>query len=219
MLELSDRLAPGTLQIVRRALCSFYHWAHDPELIDTNPAASVPAVRQPEVAVRTPGPEIPDALVKACRLVRVVAIFQTLFGSGWRQGELQVLRLAHVDMTARTLLIERSKTGKTRLDVRGPVENDALWLTDEGTALKPSGFKTTVQRVSERAGIIFSAHDARRAFAVVWLAAGDSETDLMSVAGWSSVEMVKRYVWGRQSDLAISEAQRLFMVVHRDGVV
>lgn len=227
ILERSGRWAPGTKQFVRRAFRSFFSFAAEMGVIETNPAAGIKAIKQPMPSVRTPGLSERLALVNACVTTRDVAIIDGLFGTGLRRSELAGMRVGDLDVPAGTIHIPKSKSGKPRTaviderarrsfaawlderDERNP-DNDWLWLTDSSGRLQISGVRMVVRRVSDRAGVEFSSHDARRAFAVAWLAKGGSETGLMAVCGWSSPTMVARYVRERQTTLAIEEAQRLF---------
>jgi len=227
MLERSQRWAPGTRMVVRRAFRSFFAFATEAGLLDENPAAALKPIKQPMPSVRTPGQPERLALVAACSCVRDVAIIDALFGTGMRRSEIAALKVGDIDVPAATIHIPKSKSGKPRTavmderarramaawleerDRRRPA-HDACWTTDEGEQLRPSGLRMVIRRTSVRAGVEFSSHDARRAFAVAWLAQGGSETGLMAVCGWSSPSMIARYVRERQTTLAIEEARRLF---------
>jgi integrase/recombinase XerD len=63
---------------------------------------------------------------------------------------------------------------------------------------------------AERAGISgFHLHLLRHTAASRWLAAGGSEGGLMAVAGWSSRDMLDRYVRSTASERAAAEARGL----------
>lgn len=227
ILERSERWAPATRQVARRAFRSFFAFAAEAGVMEANPALALKAIKQPLSPVRTPGETERLALVAACESARDAAIIDGLFGTGMRRAELSALRVGDVDIPAGTIFIPKAKSGKPRMavmderarraiaawiderDERGP-DHDWLWLTRSTARLKPAGVRMVVRRVSVRAGVVFSSHDARRAFAVEWLARGGSETGLMAVCGWSSPSMIARYVRERQTTLAIEEARRLF---------
>jgi integrase len=144
-----------------------------------------------------------------------------------RRAELAALTIDDVDIVEGTIEIRKSKNGRPRtavmderarrataawLDERAQLSpvHEELWLNELGGVLKSSGIRMVLRRISKRSGVVFSSHDARRAFAVAWLAMGGSETGLMAVCGWSSTSMIARYVRERQTTLAVEEARRLF---------
>ena len=105
----------------------------------------------------------------------------------------------------------RTRSGSDR---RGPGGRAETHQGSNGTGtlggpLKSSGIKMVLRRLSKRSGVVFSSHDARRAFAVAWLAMGGSETGLMAVCGWSSTSMIARYVRERETTLAVEEARKV----------
>jgi integrase/recombinase XerD len=226
MMAEGKSLAPGSLGIVRRALRSFYGWAHQNGVTATNPALAVQAVRIPEPVVRTADDEVRDKLLVVCRNNRDRAIVETLFGSGMRRSEVQALEVGDVDLGERSALIRKSKTGKVRLaPLSGravtalglwladreaiTTTSPALWIGRDGSPLAAYGLRSVLIRLSRRADVAFSSHDARRAFAVGWLRAEGSEVGLMAVAGWSSTSMISRYTRGARTELALAEARRL----------
>ena len=50
----------------------------------------------------------------------------------------------------------------------------------------------------------------RRMYASRWMAAGGSETGLMTTAGWTSTAMIAHYTRDAKEANAMSEAERLF---------
>lgn len=223
----AERWCPATRMYVRRAFRSFFKFALEHEAVAVDPAQRIKAIKTPVSTVRTPSLEDRLALVRVCETVRDRAIIEMLFGTGMRRGELAALRLDDLNVAERTVQIAKSKNGKPRTAVmddrahrallewleernRNAPDHDWLWTNARGTQLKPDGLKMVARRASVRSNVKFSSHDARRAFAVEWLARGGSETGLMAVAGWSSPTMVARYIRERQSVLAIEEARRLF---------
>jgi integrase len=227
LLERSGRWAPATKMYVRRAFRSFFRFALEAGAIDEDPAAALKSIKVPTAPVRTPGQAERLTLVGACLNRRDVAIVDVLFGTGMRRAELAALTIDDVDIVEGTIEIRKSKNGRPRtavmderarrataawLDERAQLSpvHEELWLNELGGVLKSSGIRMVLRRISKRSGVVFSSHDARRAFAVAWLAMGGSETGLMAVCGWSSTSMIARYVRERQTTLAVEEARRLF---------
>ena len=62
----------------------------------------------------------------------------------------------------------------------------------------------------DRVGIAdFHPHRLRHSYADRWLRAGGSEDALLAIAGWSGVDMMRRYAAARASERAIDEARRI----------
>ena len=86
----------------------------------------------------------------------------------------------------------------------------ALWLGDRGKNLEYYGLRNALQYRAELAGLKgFHLHLLRHTAASRWLAAGGSEGGLMSVAGWSTRDMIDRYTRSTAAERAADEARRL----------
>lgn len=86
----------------------------------------------------------------------------------------------------------------------------ALWVGKRG-AMTGSGVYQVVRDRAREAGLeerVF-AHVFRSTFADAWLSADGSETDLMTLAGWESMTMLRRYVRRRQMERARAAHVRL----------
>ncbi len=107
--------------------------------------------------------------------------------------------------TARALdryLWMRRKAG---LPAEGP-----LWISQRRKRLSYAGLYSTLRKRAEAAGIPdFHPHRLRHTAASRWLTRGGSEGGLMAVAGWTSREMLDRYVQDTAAERAAEEARRL----------
>ncbi len=72
-----------------------------------------------------------------------------------------------------------------------------------------AGLHSALTRRAERAGFTMHPHMLRATGAIRWRAAGGSVPGLLTVAGWSSIEMAARYVRAAENRLAVDEAHRL----------
>jgi site-specific recombinase XerD len=174
------------------------------------------------------------ALIKVCngnrlRDRRDEAIVRLLAETGMRGGELIALELGDVDLTRGLAYIRRGKGGKGRIVPFGPqtaraldryirlrrghsaADSQALWLgARTRQPLGSHGLRVTLLERAEMAGITgFHPHVLRHTAASRWLSKGGTEGGLMSVAGWSSREMLDRYARVTASERAAAEARSL----------
>jgi site-specific recombinase XerD len=174
------------------------------------------------------------ALFKACdgsslRDRRDEAMVRLLAETGMRAGELIALEMDDVDLMRGLVVIRRGKGGKGRIAPFGPQtaraldrylrvrrshpggHSKALWLgARTHQPLGSHGLRVTLAARAEKAGIAgFHPHVLRHTFAGRWMAARGSEGGLMSVAGWSSRDMLSRYGTATASQRAADEARAL----------
>ena len=173
-------------------------------------------------------------LFKACegkslRDRRDEAIVRLMAETGMRAGELIALELDDIDPVRGLVVIRRGKGGKGRIAPFGPqtakaldryirlrrghpgAHSKALWLgARTHQPLGGHGLRVTLPERAEIAGIKgFHPHVLRHTFAGRWMAAQGTEGGLMSVAGWSSRDMLDRYARATASQRAADEARRL----------
>lgn len=167
---------------------------------------------------------------KAFVNVRDEAIMRIMFETGLRAGEVIGLTVEDVHWTADppfvTVTKSKARRGRNapfspqaaqavgaylRARRRRPnASSPAMWLGARGTALVYPGLYDALTRRAEEAGVAgFHPHRMRHTAAHRWLAAGGSESGLMSVAGWSRADMMTRYTRGRAEARAADEAARL----------
>lgn len=174
------------------------------------------------------------ALIKACAGTRLTdrrdeAIVRFMFETGVRAGEVLALGVGDIDLKAGTAVIRRGKGGKGRIVPFGPeaglaidrylrrarslhprASTPALWLGQGSGGFGYDALNRALKRRAEIAGIPnFHPHRMRHTAAHRWLAAGGSEGGLMTVAGWSSPDMLMRYTAARATDRANAEAKGL----------
>jgi site-specific recombinase XerD len=173
-----------------------------------------------------------QALIKACRGQTLVArrdeaIVRLMAETGMRRGEVLALQVSDVDLTKGLAVIRRGKGFKGRVVPFGPQTGTAidryvrmrnragfgdgpLWVGGTTRTLGNSGLAKAIKRRANVAGIDgFHLHLMRHTAATRWLRAGGSEQGLMSVAGWSTREMLDRYTGASAAERAAAEARGL----------
>ena len=229
---IASHSSPFRANYAWRSLRSFYGWLAEEEDI-VSPMAKVKAPKVPLTDVTVATEEDITRLLRACSPfktfanARDAAMISLLWATGLRRSELAQLRLDDVDLEARTVLVRRSKNGRSRwvpFDDRATQhlirylgkretktvveESDALWIGKGGGALSSDGVRLMIQRRRITAGVDVSAHAFRRGLAARALRQGVSQASLMVIAGWETPSMCNRYVRSVAADLAMAEYRR-----------
>jgi site-specific recombinase XerD len=212
--------APATVSVYYRSLQPFWRWAIEEGFLRESPMGNMRPPIVPEQPVPVLSLEALRALLRTCEGSRFedrrdAAIIRVLVDTGIRRGELAGLRLSDVTIDAKAgggvadVLGKgrRWRTvpfgAKTAIALRRYLRDrerhakapgtDALWLGFRGP-LSGDGIMQMLQRRGEQAGIgPVHPHQLRHTFAHRWQAAGESESDLMRLAGWRSPAMLRRY--------------------------
>jgi len=172
-------------------------------------------------------------LIKACagpkaNDKRDEAVIRLMAESAARAGEVAAMRLSDVQVAQGVAVIRRGKGGKGRLVPFSPytaraldrylrarrthplADTDALWLGQNGQTFTYYALWWSLRERARRAGIEgMHPHRLRHTGADRWLAKGGTEGGLMTLAGWESPEMLRRYTRRRAAVRAIEEARRL----------
>lgn len=160
--------------------------------------------------------------------VRDRAIIRFMTETAARASEVIHMEKPDVNLAAGVGIIRRGKGGAgrvvpfspqcgaaiddyLRLRKRHPLAaTPPLWLGGRGRGLAYDGLYAALQRRGEAAGMPdMHPHRLRHTGAVRWLKKGGSPTGLMAVAGWTSLDMLRRYIKAAESDLAAEESRRL----------
>ncbi len=155
---------------------------------------------------------------------RDFAILQLVLQTGIRVSELANLRLAHLDLPARTLLIKHGKGDNDRvidlerkaiqalqnyLTVWGDVLDDRLFLNYKGEGITDHGVKKIVEKYRVVAGITkqVSCHSLQHTFGTYKAEQGMSAFQLQQCLGHSSIQTTAIYVrMGRTNARKVMEA-------------
>jgi site-specific recombinase XerD len=227
-----DRQGCGP-QALHKDLRQFWRWMAEEEEIP-DPSAKITRPSGKSRPVQTIAWADMQKIMAACvsektgkqgeaETARNRAVLWLLLESGLRRFEVAALKLSDIDRAARHVQVRKGKGSKSRTAVYGLGTADALrrWLkhrgredgplftTFMGCAITPSGLSQLVKRVSERSGVEVRPHMFRHTWADAMLAGGIREHDLMSLAGWSSGEMLKVYGAVRAEQRALEAARSI----------
>jgi site-specific recombinase XerD len=230
---LDDGAEPATARARQLGLRRFSAWLEEEGEVDTDPLLGLKAPKLDTKVTNSLTDDELRRLMKACggkefRDRRDEAIVRLMTETGMRAGEVIGLTIADVDLQRGLVTVHRGKGGKGRVAPFGAqtaraidrylrarrthrlADTPALWLGDRGKELAYFGLRNALQYRAELAGLKgFHLHLLRHTAASRWLAAGGSEGGLMSVAGWSTRDMIDRYTRSTAAERAADEARRL----------
>lgn len=206
---------PATVSIWYRSIQQFFKWADREAEIQPNPMSGLTA----PIVPLDPPDVIPldqiRRLLASCegtdfRNRRDLAIIRLLVDTGMRRNELTMMTTASVDLRAREVIVMgKNRRNRTlSIGVKTTAALDAylrsrrrhlhhelpdLWISHMGK-MTASGIYQVVRDRGETIGIEgLYPHQLRHTFAHEWLVNDGSETNLMSLAGWQSSQMLRRY--------------------------
>lgn len=228
-----DTRSPATAKTRWTGLTSFCRWAAEEDEITPNPMAIVKSPHVPEKPAAMITTEQLEQLIKGCdgKLFidkRDVALISMYADTGARLAELARLELDAVDLKERHALV-MGKGRKVRIlpfgvktaraldryiRIRGRqkfADSTALWLSGkDGKAITTNAIQQMFRRRGKAILEIDNLHPhmLRHLFADLWLRGDGQETDLMSLAGWKSRQMVVRYGAATQAERARANYQK-----------
>jgi len=216
ILEQLDQRSDSTARTRFAGLRVFFNW-----LVDEGELTASPMARMKPPKVAEDPPAVLSALhiqrlLKACggrnfEDRRDLAIIRLLLDTGMRRSELAGLQIADVDLDAQIATV-RGKGDRVRLCPFGAKATQALdryqraraghrhqqlpvwWLGARG-GLTGAGVYRIVKVRGRQADLprYIWPHLFRHTAASNWLEQGGQEGDLMRLAGWRSVQMMRRY--------------------------
>jgi integrase/recombinase XerD len=208
--DLSDSYINGHA----RAIKTLVRFWHKENYIPEVPSFQMPAIAKKRLHVLTASQV--KKTISACTNERDKAIILLLVDTGLRRAEICALDWGDVNISSGIIRVARGKGGKARSVVAGIKTRRALlayrrtidhedeqpvFQTKTGTRLSANGLRSTLLRISERAGVHITPHALRRTFATLSLRAGMNLIQLQAMMGHSSLEMTRNYVQMLDEDL------------------
>jgi integrase/recombinase XerD len=225
----------STANLRARALRLFSAWAADEGRIDVDELAGMKAPKPAKTVVPKLSDDELRRLIAVCSADKTLygrrdeAIVRLASEAACRADELLSMDLpGDLDLKRGIAIIRRGKGSKGRivpfgshaaraidryLHMRrkaGLPDTGPLWISQRKGRLSYPGLYSTLGKRAEAAGIAgFHPHRLRHTAASRWLRAGGSEGGLMAIAGWTSREMLDRYVSDTAAERAADESRKL----------
>ncbi len=206
----ADTTAHDHAWAIKTLLRSWHSEGYAPALITFD----MPRVAQKRLPVLTA--EEVGRVLAVCG-VRDRALVLLMVDSGLSRAEVCALNWEDVDIASGLIRVRRRKGGKARSAVIGvtsrralvayrrtlQVRSDAgpLFLARRGARFTGAGLMQVFRRLSERSGILVTAHALRRTFVVLSLRAGMDVLHLQAMLGHASLDMVQHYAQMIDDDL------------------
>jgi site-specific recombinase XerD len=228
---LLGRRSPATALAYFKGVQQFWRWCEEEGEVDHSPMARMRPPRVPQ----NPPPVLAEddvrALLRACEGQdfedrRDSAIIRLLYDTGARLSELVGMTTDSLDLDLRLLTVTGkgqrkrllpigNKTVKAidrylRVRARHPdADMPYVWLGRNGR-LGTTGVQQMLKRRTRQAGLPpVNPHRFRHTWASRWMSSGGSETDLLTLAGWRSRQMLSRYGASAATKRAIEAHRRL----------
>lgn len=220
LLNLANTRNPGGIHARFRAIRAFLNWCwQEYELNVRNP---ITRVKSPRVQTAPlPGVAIANVMkmLTACRYgrfaVRDSALLLCLLDTGARRSEFLALNWSDINLSSGDVRIRAGKGGKARTVHVGKraskalrswsriaPQSNAVWTSETGERLTPSGLREIVRRRASNVGMKPPGlHDFRRACLLGMLRNGCDAVTVSRYAGHADVRVTLRYLAQDESDL------------------
>ena len=217
-----DKLALASMQQELSAIRHFYGWLIDEQIARVNPTTGyklkrsprpLPSIADGDLLTQLLDQNTPDTSAQARLWLRDKAMFELLYGSGLRVGELVALDMADVDLSVGRVRVT-GKGNKTRLVPIGTAavtaincylpyrqlwvkgEDNALFISEKlGTRLSTRAVQQRLKVAAKRAGIAQNLypHLLRHCFASHMLSGSGDLRAVQEMLGHSDISTTQIY--------------------------
>ena len=212
---LNSNLSPQTVETIFRKTKTWFEYLVKEELLIENPYHKLKNIKLDRTVLpHLVQSEIEEIIQKISRPktvfeLRDSLIFYTALDTGLRLSEIAELKISDIDLPQ--IIIRRGKMGKGRIVCVGRTTQklfqrylihlsrvsdcpETLWISANGGRITDRGIQLIFRRMSNRLGIKIHPHKIRRTTALQYLKSKIDLHTLRQLMGWSSFEMVQRYV-------------------------
>jgi integrase/recombinase XerC len=213
--ELHVGLAPQSVQTILRKCKAWFAFLVRDDILKESPFRSIKSIRIDNPVLPHIRTEDLQHLIKVIGQPKTILelrdtlIFFTALDTGMRLSELAGINRSDLDLPK--ILIARGKMGRGRIVCVGHVTSklfrrylalladltddpETVWLSVRGERLTPYGVRFVFERISKRHSIHVHPHKVRRTTALQYLTSKTDLHTLRQLMGWSSFEMLQRYV-------------------------
>jgi len=208
-------LSPQTVETVFRKTKTWFQFLVEEDLIGENPFATLKNIKLDRTVLpHLKGSEVEHLLRKLSKPktmieLRNALLFFTALDTGMRLSELAALQPHDLDLPQ--IVIRRGKMGNGRIVCVGRITHSlfnrylahlhevaskpsTLWASANGHSLTGRGIQIVFRRMSTQYGVSVHPHKIRRTTALQYLKAKTDIHTLRQLMGWTSFEMIQRYV-------------------------
>ncbi|MDR1922041.1 MAG: tyrosine recombinase XerC [Candidatus Adiutrix sp.] len=239
LFELKKSRANVSVSRALSSLRAFYRWMIREGETDFNPAASVTSPKLPKKQALFMTEREAEAFLEEedeggdadGLALRDQAVFELIYSTGLRVGELAGLDLPDVELPSLKLMVRRGKGGKDRLVPFGEpaaealrawlavradfykagLSGEAVFLGRRGRRLGDREIRRTLDKRLAGAGLDaqYSPHSLRHSFATHLLSAGADLKAIQEMLGHSSLATTQRY-----THLDLERLRRVYRAAH-----
>lgn len=207
----SRRIASVSPATVNRGIAVLRHLlsvAVELGYLDHNPLRKFPRLPETQRALRIPTLEEVDRLIESAwrREPVIGAYLQVLAETGMRKREALELRWSQVDLVKRTVILEKTKSGRVRtlpltsraveafLTLPRSVKQNWVFVRDLVTGARWKEMRETLKLAGKDAGVAIGLHDLRHFRATQWLRHGVDIRTVQELLGHTSITTTQRYL-------------------------
>lgn len=227
--RMNQGIGKYTLHTDCRGIRTFLKWCMAEELVQSNPLRNVKIPKQPKEVLPAISPEDIQRLLAVAPDERATALVLFLLDTGLRVGELVRLNGEDVDLGNGTVLVRRSKTGRSRIaflseTTRKAMEDyfnadgwpeaaDPVWRNTyknyrsrlDSNRMRVGSVQVVLRKMAAIAKVKgASPHSFRRTFALFSLRAGVDIHTLARLMGHSDIDILKQYLALNDNDTAMA---------------